>query len=91
VPRRGAFVAHITKDDLIDHYRIYASISMIAAERAAEKLDLAGFENLSRNVEQMRAASTGSDREKLNTSFTGSSTRLEDHDGCLSFFEVSRR
>jgi DNA-binding GntR family transcriptional regulator len=69
VPRRGAFVAHITKDDLIDHYRIYASISMIAAERAAEKLDLAGFENLRRNVEQMRNASTGSDREKLNHEF----------------------
>jgi DNA-binding GntR family transcriptional regulator len=69
VPRRGAFVAHITKDDLIDHYRIYASISMIAAERAAETLTPADLKELQRNAKQMRKASTGSDREKLNHEF----------------------
>jgi DNA-binding GntR family transcriptional regulator len=69
VPRRGSFVAQITKDDLVDHYRIYASIEMIAAERAAETLNSAALEALQRNAAEMRASSDGAVREKLNHDF----------------------
>ena len=69
VPRRGSFVAQITKDDLVDHYRIYASIEMIAAERAAETLNSAGIETLRRNITEMRTTPDGAAREKLNHDF----------------------
>lgn len=69
VPRRGAFVARITKDDLIDHYRIYASIEVIATERAAETLTSTDLENLRKNIAAMRSADTGSARERLNHEF----------------------
>lgn len=69
IPRRGAFVARISRDDLIDHYRIYASISAIAAERAAAKLDSAALAGLKHNVAEMDAATSADDREKLNHEF----------------------
>lgn len=69
VPRRGSFVAQITKDDLVDHYRIYASIEMIATERAAETLETVDFEALHQNIAGMRTSSDGAVREKLNHDF----------------------
>lgn len=69
VPRRGSFVAQITKDDLVDHYRIYASIEMIAAERAAETLNGADLDALRRNITAMRETPEGAAREKLNNDF----------------------
>lgn len=69
IPRRGSFVAQITKDDLVDHYRIYASIEMIATERAAETLNPADLEALYRNIKAMRTSPDGAVREKLNHDF----------------------
>jgi DNA-binding GntR family transcriptional regulator len=38
VPRRGAFVAGLSPEDILDHYRIFSYASGLAAERAAEQL-----------------------------------------------------
>ena len=68
-PRRGAFVADLSRQDLVDHYRIYAAVSLIAAESAALTLTRSQIEDLRRNVETMSNATLGSDREELNRSF----------------------
>jgi len=37
-PRRGAFVARLTRDDVIDHYELYGLVSGRVAERACREL-----------------------------------------------------
>lgn len=69
IPRRGAFVAPISRDDIRDHYRIYGVVSRIAAERAAIRLSDETLEGLAANVEQMSKA-RGADRQaELNFEF----------------------
>jgi DNA-binding GntR family transcriptional regulator len=68
-PRRGAYVADISEEDLIDHYRIYGAISALATERAAKTLSDEQFESLERSIDGMRDASTGKVREEINRTF----------------------
>jgi DNA-binding GntR family transcriptional regulator len=39
VPRRGAFVARLEREDIVDHYRIFGQVAGLAASRAAGCLD----------------------------------------------------
>lgn len=82
-PRRGAFVAQLTRDDLRDHYQVYGSVSAIAAERAASVMEPATVELLRTNVSRMRRPRPDDDLERLNHEFhrlinkTGGSRRLD--------------
>lgn len=69
VPRRGAFVARITRDDLTDHYRVFASIEMIATERAAALLSETDIAALRVNIAAMRNSPDGATRERCNYDF----------------------
>ncbi|MQA01778.1 MAG: FCD domain-containing protein [Streptosporangiales bacterium] len=82
-PRRGAFVAPLTRDDLRDHYRIYGAVSAIAAERAASVMEPATVELLRKNVTRMCKPQPDDDLEQLNHDFhrlinkSGGSRRLD--------------
>lgn len=82
IPRRGAFVARLTPDDVLDHYTIYGVLCGLAAERAAQTLadeDLAELEKLNR---LMKRTEDPARQEELNFRFhqiinrAGSSRRL---------------
>lgn len=81
-PRRGAFVAPLTRDDMRDHYRIYAAVCGIAAERAATVMDDTTIAALRESVARMRRPRPGDDLEALNDDFhrlinkSGGSRRL---------------
>lgn len=66
VPRRGAFVADLTPDDVRDHYHIYGIISAAAAERAAERLSDAQLDTIDDIVEEMSTTRDAARLEDLN-------------------------
>jgi DNA-binding GntR family transcriptional regulator len=82
VPRRGAFVAALSRGDISDHYEMYGLLSGMAAERAANALDEDAFQRLSNAIDQMRETNDARERDSLNYTFhreinrAGSSRRL---------------
>lgn len=58
-PRRGAAVAQLTPDDIVDHYALFGTVSGRAAAMAAEQLDDAGLAEL---AEVHRAFEQGTGR-----------------------------
>ena len=58
IPRRGAFVAPLTRDDIRDHYHIFGTVVGIAAERAAEHLDDDELQRLQELADAMEAKGT---------------------------------
>lgn len=82
VPRRGAFVAPLTPDDVLDHYTIYGVLCGLAAERAAHTLDSDQLAELAELNRRMRRAQDPAVQEELNYRFhqiinrAGSSRRL---------------
>lgn len=69
VPRRGVFVAPITREDVRDHYQIYGMVEGIAAQRAAARLDDSQLEHLAALVEKMHSGDDSEQQEKLNHDF----------------------
>lgn len=57
-PRRGASVAALTPDDIIDHYALFGTVAGRAAAMAAEQLDEDGLSDL---VDVHRAFEQGTD------------------------------
>jgi DNA-binding GntR family transcriptional regulator len=53
VARRGAFVALLTQEDIIDHYEIYGRISALATERAAVSLTSEGLDVIGKLIGDM--------------------------------------
>lgn len=69
IPRRGSFVNALTKADIRDHYRIYALVSGIAAERAATDLSDDELQDLSELLEQLEGTQEAGAQEELNHRF----------------------
>lgn len=82
IPRRGAFVASLTPEDVYDHYAIYGLVSSLATERAATRLTDDDLEALADVIKAMEAAERPEDHEQLNFTFhriinrAGTSRRL---------------
>lgn len=82
IPRRGAFVASLTPEDVFDHYAIYGLISSLSAERAAERLSDKDLERLEEINKAMANANRAEENEQLNFEFhriinqAGASRRL---------------
>jgi DNA-binding GntR family transcriptional regulator len=53
IPRRGAYVATLSRLDIADHYNIFGMLSGLAAERAATNLTDAELDELDQIVGQM--------------------------------------
>ncbi len=82
VARQGSFVAVITPNDLLDHYRIFGTVCALAAERASSELtdeQLDGLEKISKALREEKDEAT---KQRLNHRFhatinrAGSSVRL---------------
>lgn len=69
VPRRGVFVAPLTREDVRDHYQIYGMVEGIAARRAATRLDDGQLAHLATLVEQMHSGDDPERQEQLNHEF----------------------
>ena len=69
VPRRGVFVAPLTREDVRDHYQIYGRVEGIAARRAAARLDDGQLTELATLVKQMHSSNDPERQEQLNHEF----------------------
>ena len=67
-PRRGAFVASLTRADIIDHYELFGLVSGRVAEMAASSFSESDIEELKAIHERFRNA-TGDDHSKFNNEF----------------------
>ena len=82
IPRRGAFVARLEREDIIDHYRIYGLIAGLAASRATNCLRPEQLSELRRINEAFSSAGSPQVKSDLNHDFhrlinlAGGSTRL---------------
>ena len=69
VARRGAFVAPLTAEDVLDHYAVYGLVSGLAAERAATTISDEALGELETLVQRMEASGSPSEQEELNFAF----------------------
>jgi DNA-binding GntR family transcriptional regulator len=69
VVRRGAFVAALEPEDILDHFRMYGLLSGIAAERVAEQQPAGVVERLTALMQQMRASVDPAQHDELNFLF----------------------
>lgn len=67
-PRRGAFVAHLTRDDVIDHYELFGLISGRVAAMAAEQLSDADVKVLE-EIHVSFSNASSEEHSKLNNEF----------------------
>ncbi|MFN6119826.1 MAG: GntR family transcriptional regulator [Actinomycetes bacterium] len=68
-PRRGAYVAQLTPEDVHDQYEVYGLVAGIAAARAAERLSAAESADLRRAHEQFVKARGGAAQQRSNEEF----------------------
>ena len=69
IPRRGAFVASLSREDVIDHYQLFGQVAGLAAARAVVRMDDAEVAKL---VDLNRRLSNTKDvveQERLNHEF----------------------
>jgi DNA-binding GntR family transcriptional regulator len=69
IPRRGAFVAPLTPEDVLDSYAIYGLVSGYAARRAAERITHDEVEQLSSWADTMESSSDEDEQGRLNFEF----------------------
>ena len=67
--RRGAYVARLTRDDILDHYRLIALVSGLAAQRAAAHLDAEEIESLALVLDELDGTDDPRRQEELNAIF----------------------
>ncbi|MET9328108.1 GntR family transcriptional regulator [Tsukamurella sp. NPDC003166] len=69
IPRRGAFVVPLTKQDVEDQYWLLAHISGRAAELATQKMTEDALDELTALADAMERAATPSERQELTFRF----------------------
>lgn len=69
IPRRGAYVADLSREDIRDHYWMLGVISGLAAERAAANLSDDDFADLDALAAQMESTDDLLEMERLNSAF----------------------
>jgi DNA-binding GntR family transcriptional regulator len=69
IPRRGAFVAQLTQDDVLDHYIVFGTLSGLAAERAATSLSDEDLDRLEQINEKIKVSDDPEEQEELNFRF----------------------
>jgi DNA-binding GntR family transcriptional regulator len=69
IPRRGSFVWDFRRQDILDQYEVYALVSGLATERAAQNLTPDGIATLRRSVDEMTTQKDPGLREAANDQF----------------------
>ncbi|MEV0063366.1 GntR family transcriptional regulator [Nocardia sp. NPDC050718] len=68
-PRRGAYVAPMSRDDVRDHYWLLGVVSGLAAARAASRISAATLDRLDLILRRMGESGASAEREALNFAF----------------------
>lgn len=68
-PRRGAYVAQLSPEDVQDQYEVYGLVAGIAAARAAERLTAEELTELRKAHEQFVKAKGGAAQQRSNEEF----------------------
>lgn len=69
IPRRGAFVADLTRMDIRDHFVVYGAVARLATERATPLLSAETLDELERILDELDEAADPADQERLNSDF----------------------
>lgn len=69
IPRRGAFVAQMEREDVLDHYQLFGQVAGLAAARAAARLTDSEVDRLVDVHGRMHATSNRDEQRKLNDEF----------------------
>ena len=69
IPRRGAYVQRLEREDIADHYQLFGQVAGLAAARAVTRLDAAGLAQLIELHESMHAAADLETQQQLNHEF----------------------
>jgi DNA-binding GntR family transcriptional regulator len=69
IPRKGSYVSRIDRDDIADHYQIFGQVAGLAAARAVARVDEAEMARLVDLHEQMSAADSLQEQQRLNHEF----------------------
>lgn len=69
VARRGAFVAALTREDIIDHFVIFGLVSGLSARRCVERMPPAELEHLLEVATAMEQTSDPSIQHEMNEEF----------------------
>ena len=69
IPRRGAYVARLEREDIADHYQLFGQVAGLAAARAVTRLDDAGLAELIALHESMHATEDLETQQRLNHEF----------------------
>jgi DNA-binding GntR family transcriptional regulator len=69
IPRRGAYVQRLEREDIIDHYQLFGQVAGLSAARAVVRLDEAGLARLIAIYEAIGATQDRAEQERLNFEF----------------------
>lgn len=69
IPRRGAYVTRLEREDIADHYQLFGQVAGLAAARAVTRLDDAGIRELIALHESMHKTSDLQTQQQLNHEF----------------------
>ncbi|MFM1918047.1 MAG: hypothetical protein RJB01_1562 [Actinomycetota bacterium] len=69
LPRRGAFVAEMDREDVLDHYQLFGQVAGLAAARAAARMNTEEVDRLADVHERMHASTDRDEQRKLNHEF----------------------
>ncbi len=69
LPRRGSFVAPLSREDITDHYDVFGVIAGMAAVRACAVLSEEDLDSLEGLVQKMERSSSTAEQEELNFNF----------------------
>lgn len=69
LPRRGAFVARFSKEDVVDHYQLFGQVAGLAAARAVSRMSDEQVAELKAINQRLINASNVAEQQKLNHEF----------------------
>ena len=69
IPRRGAYVQRLERDDILDHYQLFGQVAGLSAARAVARLDDEGLRRLVLLHETLGATKDLVEQERLNFEF----------------------
>ncbi len=69
LPRRGAFVARFSKEDVVDHYQLFGQVAGLAAARAVARMNDDQVADLVRINQQLLRSKDVEEQQRLNHEF----------------------
>jgi len=91
LPRRGAFVAPCTRDDVIDHYQLFGQVAGLAAARAVARMSDERVAELVQINERLVSTEDRAEQARLNHEFHRSVNLACDSQRIISMLKLLSR